>query len=396
MKTLLLARPDHSTFLYEDLRKNPTIDIKYHTFSVFKKGSWLNRWKPYVKSMDSEVEILIGFTIFHRLLDFLNKQIHFDYYGTENQISEYFFKKVLKKYQEDFDVVHYWPIYCHRAVNDFQQLNPRTKLLAEVYAAHPDYVREILAPEYDKYGISIEESHFIKSRDRDIASLEGIKNMLVPSKYMAEIYRKYYPETKIFTAGYGLFNFTEKCLIQPKKIDLGVLKLIFVGKISIEKGCIYLLEAMRKLPLTEFQLDLIGEIEPSQLFIFKPYFNISNIKFLGRLPNAKVLEVLPNYHIFVLPSLTDAYSLAVSEALTHKLPVIITENVGIKDEVTKFEIGKVCQVKDSNSLIEAILSLQNEEYRQTLIKNIDNFIIYNQQNSYCAKVLNIYNYLIKH
>lgn len=396
MKTLLLARPDHSTFLYEDLKQNPTIDLTYHTFSVFQKGSWLNRWKPTVKSVDLEVKISYAFTFFHRFLDFMNKQITFDYYGTENQISEYFFKQILQKYQEEFDVVHYWPIYCHRAVNNFQQLNPRTKLLAEVYAAHPDYVREILAPEYDKYGILIEKSHFIKSRGRDVASLEGVKNMLVPSEYMAEIYQKYYPDTKIFTAGYGLLNVTEKRLIQSNKRESEILKLVFVGKISIEKGCIYLLEAMKKLSLTAFQLDLIGEIEPSQLFIFKSYFNISNIKFLGKLPNVKILEILPNYHIFVLPSLTDAYSLAVSEALTQKLPVIITENVGNKVEVRKFEIGKVSQIKDSDSLIEAILLLQNEEYRQTLIKNIDNFIIYNQQNSYSAKVLNIYNYLIKH
>lgn len=395
MKTLLLARPDHSTFLYESLKKNPTIDITYHTFSIFKKGSLLNRWKPSVKSVDSEVEISYGFTFFHRLLDFLNKQITFDYYGTENKISEHFFKQILEKYQEEFDVVHYWPIYCHQAVSNFQQLNPRTKLLVEVYAAHPDYVREILEPDYDKYGISINKSHFIKSRDRDVASLEGVKNILVPSEYMAKIYQKYYPETKIFTAGYGLLHFTDKGLVQPQRRDSAILKLLFVGKISIEKGCIYLLEAMKRLSSTEFQLDLIGEIEPSQFFVFKPYFNVSNIKFLGKLPNDKILEILPNYHIFVLPSLTDAYSLAVSEALAHKLPVIITENVGTKNEIKKFEIGIVCQIKDSNSLAEAILSLQNEEYRQTLIKNIDDFIVDNQQNPYSAKVLDIYNYLLK-
>jgi glycosyltransferase involved in cell wall biosynthesis len=396
MKTLLLARPDHSTFLYEGLRQNPTIDIKYHTFSVFKKGSWLNRWKPQVKSMDSEVEISYTFTFFHRLLDFLNKQITFDYYGRETQISEFFFEQILRKYQEEFDLVHYWPMYCHRAISDFQPLNPRTKLLAEVYAAHPDYVREILAPEYDKYGISIEKSHFIKSRDRDLASLEGVKNMLVPSEYIASIYQKYYPNTKIFTASYGLLNFAEKQLMPSNKRKSEILKLVFVGKISIEKGSIYLLEAMKKLPPTAFQLDLIGEIEPNQIAIFKPYFNISNISFLGKLANFKILAFLPNYHIFVLPSLSDAYSLAVSEALTQKLPVIITENVGNKVEVNTFDIGKVIQIKDSSSLIEAILFLQNEEYRQTLIQNIDNFIIYNQQNSYSAKVLNIYNYLINH
>jgi glycosyltransferase involved in cell wall biosynthesis len=151
---------------------------------------------------------------------------------------------------------------------------------------------------------------------------------------------------------------------------------------------------MKQLPETAFQLDLIGEVEMSQYEIFKPYFNLSNIKFLGKLPHDKVLEVLPNYHIFALPSLTDAYSLAVSEALTQKLPVIITENVGNKDDVNQFKIGKVCKAKDADSLIEAILSLQDEEYRQMLIMNIDNFIADSQQNSYPSKVLNIYNQLL--
>jgi glycosyltransferase involved in cell wall biosynthesis len=394
MKTLLLARPDHSTFLYEELRKKSEIDIKYHTFSAFKKGSVLNLWKPSVKSVDTEVEISYSFTFFHRLLYELQKRIDFDYYGIENQMSEYFFKKILQKYNDEVNIIHYWSIYCHQSIRTFHRQNPQTKLLADVYAAHPDYVREILEPEYDKHGFSVENSHFMKSRDRDIASLEGVENMLVPSAYMAQIYQKYYPHTKIFTAGYGLFNYTKKPFKLNRRKSNESLKLVFVGKVSIEKGSIYLLQAMKQLPQTAFQLDLIGEIEKSQFEIFKPYFNLSNIKFLGKLPNYKILEVLPNYHIFALPSLTDAYSLAVSEALAQKLPVIITENVGNKDDVNQFKIGKVCKAKDVNSLIESILALQNEEYRQTLIMNIDNFIADHQQNSYPSKVLNIYNQLL--
>ena len=66
MKTLLLARPDHSTYLCEGLWKNPEIDIKFHTFSAFKKGSWINKCKPSVKSVNSEVEICTIFTLVHR------------------------------------------------------------------------------------------------------------------------------------------------------------------------------------------------------------------------------------------------------------------------------------------------------------------------------------------
>ena len=394
MKTLLLARADHSTFLYEGLRKNSEIDINYHTFSAFKKGSFLNKWKPSVKSVDSEVEISYGFTVFHRLLYIAQKQINFDYYKTEKQISEYFYDRILQKCDSEVNIIHYWPIYCNQSVKEFQRNNPKTKLLADVYAAHPDYVREILEPEFDKYGLSIGTSHFVKSRERDVISLESVENIIVPSKYMADIYQKYYPNTKIFSAGYGLLNYTEKPIKSTERAFNKPLKLVFVGKISIEKGCIYLLEAMKLLPKIGFQLDLIGEIEMSQLNIFKPYFCLKNVRFVGKLPNSKILELLPDYHIFVLPSLTDAYSLAVSESLAHKLPVIITENVGINDDVKKFDTGIVCKVKNSDALIEAISSLQNEEYRKHLSTNITNFVEENNLNPYSSKVLKVYNQLL--
>ena len=394
MKTLLLARPDHSTFLYKALRNNPEIDIKFHTFNAFKKNSWLNKWKPSVKSVNQEVEISYAFTVFHRMLYELQKGLKFDYYEKENQIAEYFFNQILKKYDGKINIIHYWSIYCHQSVRDFQRLNPQTKLLADVYAAHPDYVREIIEPEFDKYGLSVENSHFIKSRNRDIASLEGFENMIVPSQYTAETYQKYYPNTKIFTASYGLFNCNKNSTKSSERAFIEPLRLVFVGNISIEKGCIYLLEALKKLLNSNVQLDVIGEIDKHQIDIFKPYFNLKNVRFLGKLPNLKILEILPNYHVFALPSLSDAYSLAVSEALVCKLPVIITENVGSKDDVRKFDIGKVCQVKNTDSIIKAILSLQNEDYRQYLSKNIANFIEDNKQNSYASKVLKVYNQLL--
>lgn len=395
MKTLLLARPDHSTFLYEALKKNPEIEIKYQTFSAFKKGSLLNYWKPSVKSVDAEVEISYAFTFFHKFLYFLSKHITFDYYKTESQFSTYLLQNILQKYADEVNIVHYWPIYYHHAVRNFQQNNPKTKFIADVYAAHPDYVRKILETAFDDFELSIEKSHFIKSKDTDLASLEGVENMLIPSKYIAQTYQKYYPKTKIYTANFGLFHYPQKMVKQANRSEYEPLKIVFVGKFSIEKGCPYLFEAIKKLPNTEFQLDVIGEIEASQINVFRPYLNLPNVKFLGKFSNLKILEILPKYHVFALPSLSDAYSLAVSEALAHKLPVIITENVGNKEDVGKFTIGEVCKVKSVEALIQSILTLQNEEYRQYLRTNINNFIADNQENSYPSKVLKIYNQLLE-
>jgi glycosyltransferase involved in cell wall biosynthesis len=397
MNTLLLARPDHSLLLYEGLRRNPKLATDFHTFGVFKKNAWLNRWLPHVNTVDSGVNISYSFTFFHRLLYFLNQRTIFDYYNLENQVSEYFYRKIIQKYnQSEVDIVHYWAIYCHQSIREFKKGNPQTKFLADVYAAHPDYVQSVLAPEYEKHSLPFEKSYFIRSRERDLASLEGVENMVVPSEYMAEMYRNYYPQVNIFIASYGLSNIS-KSNIYPKNSfrENKLLKIVFVGKISIEKGCIYLLEAMKKLPTTEFQLDIIGDIEPSQKAIFNAYFNLPNVHFVGQLSKKRILEILPEYHLFVLPSLTDAYSLAVSEALSCRVPVIVTENVGNKDDIRKFIIGDACEAQNVDALISSILKFQNEEYRQFLRANIDNFIEENKVNDYPSKVLKIYQHLKK-
>jgi glycosyltransferase involved in cell wall biosynthesis len=394
MKTLLLARPDHSIRLYENLRQYSDLDIKFHTFSAFKKDSWLSQWKSYVNTVDSEADISYAFTVFHRLLYFLHQHFFFDYYNLENQVSEYFYRKILQKYtHSDFDIIHYWSVYCHQSVRAFQRINPQTKLLADVYAAHPDYMHNILAPEYEKYGLPFKNSYFVRSRERDLASLEGVENMVVPSEYMAEMYRQYYPKANIFVASYGLNTSISNICIQYNDITSKILKIVYVGKISIEKGCIYLLEAIKKLPNTEFHLDIIGDIEANQKVVFNPYFNLPNVRFVGQLPQNRILEILSEYHLFVLPSLTDAYSLAVSEALSCKVPVVVTENVGNKDDIRKFIIGDVCEAQNVDALVESILKFQDSGYRQFLRTNIDDFIQENETNNYSSKVMKIYQHL---
>lgn len=395
MKTLLLARPDHSIDLYRRLSQEPDIDVIYHTFGIFKKNSLLSRWKPHVKAVDFQVNISYQFTAFHRLLYFLQKHFLFDYYKTENQVSEYFYRQIIRKSVKDLDLIHYWPVYSYKAIQAFKKSNPQTKLLADVYAAHPVYAQKVLEPEFDKYGISFKKSHFSKSSERDILSLENVENIIVPSEYLAEIYRQYLPKTNIFTASFGLLKYWKNINTnQEIRVNRKPLRMVFVGKISIEKGCIYLLEAMKILPANEFQLDIIGDIELSQTDIFQKYTQLPNIHFLGKLPNQKVLSYIAQYHVFVMPSLTDAYSLAVSEALSSKIPVIVTENVGNKEDIKKFQVGEICKVKSVESLLQTILKFQNEEYRQFLKSNIENFIDEDKNYNYASRVFSIYQTLI--
>jgi glycosyltransferase involved in cell wall biosynthesis len=55
--------------------------------------------------------------------------------------------------------------------------------------------------------------------------------------------------------------------------------------------------------------------------------------FLGRVPRSEVLSVMRSGHCFVQPSLYDATSTVLVEALTHGLPVICLDHMGFRDAV---------------------------------------------------------------
>jgi len=55
--------------------------------------------------------------------------------------------------------------------------------------------------------------------------------------------------------------------------------------------------------------------------------------FLGRVPRAEALSVMATGHCFVQPSLYDATSTVVAEALAHGLPVICLDHFGFRDAV---------------------------------------------------------------
>jgi glycosyltransferase involved in cell wall biosynthesis len=62
--------------------------------------------------------------------------------------------------------------------------------------------------------------------------------------------------------------------------------------------------------------------------------------------------------VFVLPSYSENFGMAVIEAMYFGLPVIITKNVGISPSVEKFKAGLIIE-KDEKKLTEAIWTILN-------------------------------------
>lgn len=111
--------------------------------------------------------------------------------------------------------------------------------------------------------------------------------------------------------------------------------LLFVGRLSPEKGVRYLLEAGAR---QNVELRIAGD-GPERAVLEKAAY--SNVTFLGQLPPEKVSEEMRRAAAVVLPSIWyEGFPMMILEAFAHETPVIVS-NIGglseiVRDGVTGF------------------------------------------------------------
>ncbi len=80
-----------------------------------------------------------------------------------------------------------------------------------------------------------------------------------------------------------------------------------------------------------------------------------------------VLELLPGFDIFVLPSIAEGLSLALLEAMASKLPVIASDIGGIPEVFGDKEIGRLIPSKDIAALGNAMLEIYSLDKRSKML-----------------------------
>ena len=110
-------------------------------------------------------------------------------------------------------------------------------------------------------------------------------------------------------------------LKKTKSIKINDFKLLYVGRIRIEKGIFSLANLIRN--KRNIFLTIVGAEKQASYKI-----NQSNIKIHFIQSNkAKLIEIYDNHNIFILPSYTEGHPMVLLEALARRRPVIIFEDI---------------------------------------------------------------------
>lgn len=143
-------------------------------------------------------------------------------------------------------------------------------------------------------------------------------------------------------------------------LDLGLVPdsyILYVGRLSPEKGPHYLINAFKKLKTTK-KLVIAGDSPDQHEYIKSLKGNPlhERVLFLGHVPSALLSELYSNASIYVLPSDSEGLSISLLKAMSYGCCVVtsaIQENLDvISDCGLSFELGNVDMLsKTLNSLL---------------------------------------------
>jgi glycosyltransferase involved in cell wall biosynthesis len=153
----------------------------------------------------------------------------------------------------------------------------------------------------------------------------------------------------------------------PVKTSNGIpLELLFVGRLSIEKGCDYLLKALPRLPEKEsIKVTVIGDgLEKDRLIQLAAELKLTNVVFKGF--QKDVTAFLAQADALIMPSLREGMPMALIEACSMGVPVLGSKVGAIADLVIHGKNGILFQPADPEDLAQAIIHFQknSKAYRQ--------------------------------
>lgn len=138
----------------------------------------------------------------------------------------------------------------------------------------------------------------------------------------------------------------------PKRISDGVFRIVYVGRLQVSKGVPVLLEAFRWLNVKSAELVLVGGCATAGMerYLKREMARDRRIKLSPGDP-------LPHLHradVLAHPSFEDGLGLSPLEALACGVPVIVTEDTGMKEFVVSGANGYVLPTGDIDALTDQL------------------------------------------
>lgn len=205
----------------------------------------------------------------------------------------------------------------------------------------------------------------VKQAFHKVARLLAPKRLLIhaTSEDEAAACRRQLPDLEAFVSPNGV----DCPELLPSRLPIGLgdpVRLVFLSRLHKKKGLNILLEALKALP-PRFTLDVYGTGEASYVTRLEEMIGELGLKcrvtLHGHVDGKAKQAALFSGDIFVLPSHSENFGIAIAEALAHGLPVVVSNKTPWKDVQTR---GCGAWIEnDPDSFREGILGVASNDIR---------------------------------
>lgn len=145
-------------------------------------------------------------------------------------------------------------------------------------------------------------------------------------------------------------------------------RLLYVGRLAVEKGLPMLLESLKQVAAQspDVHLTVVGD-GADRAFLENLTVEMGlakNVEFVGYQSQESVRHYLRQTDIFVLPSFAEGIPVVLMEAMAMGVPVVTTQIAGVSELVESGENGYLVPPGDSDALVTAIAKLVDDSDRR--------------------------------
>jgi len=199
------------------------------------------------------------------------------------------------------------------------------------------------------------QPEFVRSRLKTAREiLHGAQAIVVPSRFVAGMIKKEFPELSANIIPHGLP--ADEFSTNPRTRKEGA-KIIFsyCGGLSAHKGVHVLIAAFRSLEALNVELRIYGTGSRQEPDYERTLRNAAGqddrIRFCGRYQEEEVGEVFQAIDALIIPSLSyESYSFALHEALAAKVPVIASAVPCLDEKIKDSAAGLTFRAGDADDL----------------------------------------------
>lgn len=259
--------------------------------------------------------------------------------------------------------------------------------LLDKQSAHVEIEREMSKKEFDLRKIKIPFNEIFSANEfehnRELKEYKIADKIIVQSNFVHKSFIDMgFDKNKIkIVKGMG---FDSKSFYPLDYNYKKYFNIIYVGRITLNKGVAYLIEAFEKLEISNKKLKLYGIISED----FKEYLKFiklsDDIEILNPVKHNKLKYIYSSSEVLVQPSLFDGWSMVVTEALACGCPVVTTTNTGASDIIIEDINGYVGPTMDSNSIANNLKKIYSSKLyleRSKISKTVEK---YKDWNLYCS------------